>query len=81
MQNDRINTTVLSQLVNQIKAAELGQQKEIRVDIATAKNIRDTLALVMIRLAGNYEGLLQEKKSSSSEDITVKMDGGSWDQK
>jgi hypothetical protein len=81
MQNDRINTIVLSQLVNQIKAAELGQQKEIRIDIATAKNIRDTLALVMIRLAGNYEGLLQENRAPSSEDVTIRMDGGSWDQK
>jgi hypothetical protein len=78
MQNDRINTAVLSQFVNQVKAAELGQQREIRIDIATAKNIRDTLSLVMIRLAGNYEGLIQER-STSSEEVVVKMDGGSWD--
>lgn len=80
MQNNRLNTAALSQFVNQVKAAELGQQREIRIDIATAKTLRDTIALAMIRLAENYEGLLQEK-SSSSEDVVVRMDGGNWDPK
>jgi len=80
MQNDRLNTAALSQFINQVKAAELGQQREIRIDIATAKTLRDTVALAMVRLAGNYEGLIQEKQNNV-EDIVVKMDGGSWDPK
>lgn len=80
MQPDKINTSVLTQLMNQVKAADSANQREIRLDIATAKNITHTLALVMTRLAGNYEGLIQAK---SQEDpvVTVQMDGGVWAEK
>jgi hypothetical protein len=66
--------------MNQIKAADSANQREIRLDIATAKNITHTLALVMTRLAGNYEGLLQ---AQTREDpvVTVQMDGGVWAEK
>ena len=66
--------------MNQIKAADSANQREIRLDIATAKNITHTLALVMTRLAGNYEGLLQ---AQTREDpvVTVQMDGGVWTEK
>jgi hypothetical protein len=80
MQTDKINTTVLTQFLNQVKAADTANQREIRLDIATAKNLTHTLALVMTRLAGNYEGLIQ---SQAKEDpvITVQMDGGGWSEK
>jgi hypothetical protein len=80
MQTDKINTTVITQFMNQVKAADSANQREIRLDIATAKNITHTLSLVTIRLAGNYEGLIQ---SQTKEDpvITVQMDGGVWAEK
>lgn len=77
MSQNNINTTVLTNFVNQVKAADLTQQREIKIDINTAKQLSHTLSLVMIRLAGNYEGLISEK-SLNSETITVSMDGGSW---
>ena len=80
MQTDKINTIAITQFLNQIKAADSANQREIRLDIATAKNLHHILALVMTRLAGNYEGLIQEK---SQEDpiVTVQMDGGVWAEK
>lgn len=80
MQTDKINTTVITQFINQVKAADSSNQREIRLDINTAKNLTYTLATVMTRLAGNYEGLLQ---SQTKEDpvITVQMDGGTWTEK
>ena len=80
MQTDKINTTAITQFINQVKAADSANQREIRLDISTAKNLTYTLATVMTRLAGNYEGLLQ---SQTTEDpvITVQMDGGSWNEK
>ena len=80
MQTDKINTTVITQFINQVKAADSSNQREIRLDINTAKNLTYTLATVMTRLAGNYEGLLQ---SQTKEDpvITVQMDGGTWAEK
>jgi hypothetical protein len=80
MQTDKINTTALTQFMNQVKAAETANQREIRLDISTAKNITHILALVMTRLAGNYEGLIQ---AQTREDpvVTVQMDGGVWSEK
>lgn len=77
-QNNLINTTSIQQFINQVKGAENSNQREIKLDITTAKNLSHTLALVMTRLAGNYEGLIQ-KTSSNEPEVQVKMDGGSWD--
>ena len=77
MSVDKLNTAVLQQFMNQVRGAETSNQREIRLDIATAKALSHTIGLAMTRLAGDYEGLMQ---SQSKEDpvITVQMDGGSW---
>jgi hypothetical protein len=54
--------------------ADLSNQKEVKIDIATAKNVAYTLGIVMSRLAGNYEDLLSKK--DKDEVIQVQMDGG-----
>ena len=77
-QNNLINTSILQQFMNQVKGAELSNQREIKIDITTAKNLSHTLGLVMTRLAGNYEGLLQ-KTDNTEPEVKVQMDGGSWD--
>ncbi len=77
-QNNLINTSVVQQFMNQVKGAELSNQREIKLDIATAKNLSHALGLIMTRLAGNYEGLLQKTSTNDSE-VQIKMDGGSWD--
>ena len=79
-QNNLINVVALQQFINQVKAADVGRQKEIRLDIATAKALSTTIALAMTRLAGDYEGLLQQQtQNTTTEVVEVKMDGGSWD--
>jgi hypothetical protein len=66
--------------MNTIKGAELGNQREVRLDIATAKSLSHTIGLVMTRLAGNYEGLIQQQQTQVGSDVVkVEMDGGSWD--
>lgn len=80
MPNDNINTVVLQTFINQVRGAELSNQREIRMDIATAKALSHTLSLTMTRLAGNYETLLQSVPRNEP-DVQVKMDGGVWDQK
>ena len=80
MQNDKINTIAIQNFMNQVRGAELGNQREIRMDIATAKSLSHTLSLVMTRLSGNYEGLLQSVQKAEPE-VQVKMDGGNWDEK
>lgn len=74
---NNINTLALQQFLNQVKAADLSNQKEIRLDIVTAKALASNIGLVMTRLAGDYETLIQSKKSESNT-ISVSMDGGQW---
>lgn len=71
-----INTASLQQFIQQVKSADLGSQKEVRLDITTAKQLTYTLATVLARLSGDYEGLLLQK-STQTETIEVKVDGGS----
>jgi hypothetical protein len=80
MQNEsvRINTNVIQQFINQVKSADLGNQREVRLDIVSAKNLCYTLSLAMTRLAGNYEDLLI-KQENKNETLEVKMDGGIWE--
>ena len=80
MQSDKINTIAIQNFMNQVRGAELGNQREIRMDMASAKNLSHTLSLVMTRLAGNYEGLIQSVQRTEPE-VQVKMDGGNWDEK
>jgi hypothetical protein len=74
MSNTPINTAPIQQLIQQIKVADQSNQKEVRIDITTAKNVAYTLGIVMSRLAGNYEDLLSKK--DKDEVIQVQMDGG-----
>lgn len=78
---DKINTSVIMQFMNQVKGADIANQREVRLDIATAKNLSLTLGLVMTRLAGNYEGLIQELQQKEETAVSVQMDGGNWDVK
>lgn len=72
--NAPINTAALQQLIQQIKVADQSNQKEVRIDIITAKNVAYALAIVMSRLAGNYEDLLSKK--NKEDPIQIQMDGG-----
>jgi hypothetical protein len=74
MSNAPINTAPIQQLIQQIKVADQSNQKEVKIDIATAKNVAYTLGIVMSRLAGDYEQLLSKK--DKEEVIQIQMDGG-----
>lgn len=73
---DPINTASLQQFIQQVKGADLSNQKEVRLDINTAKQVTYALATVLARLAGDYEGLIAQKDSTQAEAIEVKVDGG-----
>jgi len=73
--NDPINTSAIQQFLSQVKSADAGRQKEIRMDIQQAKNLAFTLGIVMTRLNGNLEDLLVRK--TSGEDEVIQMNIGS----
>lgn len=70
-----INTAPIERLLQQIKNADSSQQKQVTIDIASAKEVAYSLGTVLARLAGDYETLI--KKPDNQPDIEVKVDGGS----
>jgi hypothetical protein len=78
--NEPINTQSLQNFINQVKAADMSRQREIKLDLATAKNISYTLGVLLARLAGDYEDLIK-KTAQTEEIVTVNMDGGDWSKK
>lgn len=75
--NDPINTAPIQQFVQIVKSAEQGNQKEIRIPLAQAKNLMYTLTTVLANQNGRLEQLVRENSNSSEEVVTVTMDGGS----
>ena len=69
-----INTAPIERLLTQIKNADQSQQKQVTLDIASAKDVAYTLGTVLARLAGDYEAILV--KDNSQQEIEVKIDGG-----
>ena len=80
MQN-QINLTPVSQLVQQIRSAELTQAKEIKIPIQQARILLLTLTEMQDKLIRDYESLYNDlKQSVNSEVITVAMDGGGFEE-
>lgn len=72
-----LNTIPLQQFLNTVKSAENSRAKEIKLDIATAKNLAFTLGVVMSRLHGDLEKLVAESKDNNNDVIQINLDGGS----
>ena len=75
--NQPINTMPIQQFLNQVKTADASKAKEIKMTTEQAKSLAFTLGIVIARLNGDLEQLLQ--KSNNEEVIKISMDGGnSW---
>lgn len=70
-----LNTLPVENFIQRVKTADNSKQKEVRMTIDEAKQLRDTLAIVLSRLAGNYEDLLTSS-SQTEETISISVDGG-----
>lgn len=83
MLSNPINTIPLQQFIQQVKMADLNQQKEIKLDIRTAKQLAFTIGEVSSKLTQDYENLLHSLKKSADDNIVeVQLDGGGFqDQK
>jgi hypothetical protein len=73
-----INTYPITSLIQQIKAADIGQQKEIRIDIKNAKLLSYALAEILSKVNQDYELLLKNLQKSTGDTVTVQLDGGGF---
>ena len=75
-----INTIPLQQFMQQVKAAELAQQKEVKMDIKSAKLLALAIGELSAKLIEDMDTLLariQESNTGGGE-ITIRMDGGGF---
>lgn len=70
-----LNTAPIQQFIQQVKQADSGQAKEVKLTLQQAKGLAFTLGIVMSRLQGDMEKFVKEN-ASKEEVIEVQMDGG-----
>jgi hypothetical protein len=76
-----INTVPLQQFIQQVKAADLAQQKEVKLDIKTAKILALAIGEISAKLIEDMDELMSRLQQSASGDISIRMDGGGFDDK
>lgn len=81
MQSNPINTVPLQQFIQQVKMADMNQQKEVKLDIRTAKQLAMTIGEITSKLTQDYENLLHTIKNSNDNAVVeVQLDGGGFEQ-
>ena len=74
-----VNTAALIQFTQLLKAAELSQQKELKIPIQQARLLNIALTEVLAKLTQDYESLFNSLKASSGEEvISIQVDGGGF---
>ena len=68
----------IQQFIQQVKAADLTQQREIKLDIKTAKALAYCLGEVNAKLLEDFDILFKRLESSTGNAVTVQMDGGGF---
>ena len=72
-----LNTLPIQQFISQVKSADAGQSREVKMTMQQAKKLAFTLGEVMTRLNGDLEQILARKNSGADDVIQVNMDSGS----
>ena len=76
-QQSQINVAPLAQFAQLVRAAELSQQKEVKMSIQQARLINLALVELMGKLNQDYETMYNAlKNSTSTEVVSITMDGG-----
>jgi hypothetical protein len=80
MQNP-INTSPIAQFTHAVRAAELGQQKEVKLSIQQARLLSLTLIEVLDKLNRDLETVYNAVKNNSATEVgRVHMDGGGFEE-
>jgi hypothetical protein len=76
---NQVNTMPLTQFTQLLKAAELSQQKELKMTMQQARLLNIALTEVLAKLTQDYESLFNSLKASSGEEvISIQVDGGGF---
>lgn len=76
-----INTAPIQSFIQQVKAADQSNQREIKIDMRVAKNLVFSLTEILAKLTEDQEALIKKISSAveqSKDQITIQMDGGGF---
>lgn len=76
-----INTAPIQSFIQQVKAADQSNQREIKIDMRVAKNLVFSLTEVLAKLTEDQEALIKKISSAveqPKDQITIQMDGGGF---
>lgn len=76
---NELNTTPLQQFIQQVKAADMSQQREIKMDIKTAKALVYCLGELNTRLVEKYDRFFNTIHTTIQS--SIEMDGGGFAEK
>lgn len=77
-----INTTPLTQYAQLLKAAELTQQKEVKIPMQQARLLNATLIELLDKVNQDYESMFNSLKGNTEATVvSVSMDGGGFSDK
>ena len=75
----QVNLSPLTQFIQAVRLAELGQQKEIRLPIQNARLLNLALAELLDKVNQDYESMYSNlKKSIDTDVVSISMDGGGF---
>lgn len=72
----QLNTIPIENYLDKVRIAQKSGQKVVNMPIDEAVALSDSLAIVMTRLTGELDKVLQN--ASQPQDLEVKMDGGTF---
>lgn len=71
-----LNTLPIEDFLNKVRVAGKSNQQTVTLTIKEAQALEDSLAVVMTRLAGELDAVLQN--AGSGGETSIKMDGGGF---
>ena len=76
--NEPLNTAPIQQFIQQVRAADSGNAKDVKLTMQQARRLAFCLGETMARLEGDLEQLLSKQSSGGSDEvIEISLDGGS----
>lgn len=77
--SEPLNTSPIQQFIQQVRAAEAGNAKDVKLNMQQAKRLAFCLGETMARLEGDLEKILAANSTQEESVINITMDGGnSW---
>ena len=76
--SNSINTYPIQEFIELVKRSDLTKQREIKLDMQTARTLALNIGEVLAKLNQNYDEILERLQNTESNTVEIKMDGGGF---